>query len=101
MPARLLDLTALVLDFLKHTYVLDRDHRLVGEGLSQLDLLFGERTYGRSAHRNHANGIAFAQKRNAEHRVQAAELGALLEFVFGIGLDVGNVYDPAFVGGAA
>ena len=37
--ARLRELAALVLDFVEQAHVLDRDHRLVGEGLDQLDLL--------------------------------------------------------------
>jgi hypothetical protein len=41
--ARLRQLPALVLDFIEQTHVLDRNHRLVGEGLDQLDLLAGER----------------------------------------------------------
>ena len=40
--ARLGELAALVLDFVEQPHVLDRDHRLVGEGGDQLDLLVGE-----------------------------------------------------------
>ena len=38
-----LELAALVLDLAEQARVLDRDHRLVGEGLEQRDLLVGER----------------------------------------------------------
>jgi His Kinase A (phospho-acceptor) domain len=38
-------LPALVLDFVEQPHVLDRDRCLVGKGLNQLDLLFGERPY--------------------------------------------------------
>ena len=41
--ARLGELPALVLDFVEQPHILDRDHRLVGEGLDQLDLFLGER----------------------------------------------------------
>ena len=37
-----LELPALVLDLVEQARVLDRDHRLVGEGLQQADLLVGE-----------------------------------------------------------
>ena len=37
--ARLRELPALVLDFVEQPHVLDSDHRLVGEGGDQLDLL--------------------------------------------------------------
>src|SRR5262249_34934656 len=43
MLARQLELPVLVLDFVEQAHVLDRDHRLVGEGGEQLDLLVGER----------------------------------------------------------
>ena len=43
--ARLRKLAALVLDFVEQPHVLDRDHRLVGEGRDQLDLLVGERPH--------------------------------------------------------
>ena len=43
--ARLRELAALVLDFVEQPHVLDRDHRLVGEGGDQLDLLVGERPH--------------------------------------------------------
>ena len=37
------ELSVLVLDLVEQPHVLDRDHRLVGEGGDQLDLLVGER----------------------------------------------------------
>src|SRR5438046_4189695 len=40
--ARLRELLALVLDFVEQPHVLDRNHRLVGEGREQLDLLLTE-----------------------------------------------------------
>ena len=43
MLARQFELTALVLDFVEQPHVLNRDHRLVGEGFDQLDLLVGKR----------------------------------------------------------
>ena len=36
------------LDLIEQPHVLDRDHRLVGEGRDELDLLVGERPYLRS-----------------------------------------------------
>ena len=44
--ARLRKLAARFLDFVEQPHVLDRDHRLVGEGGYQLDLLVGERPHG-------------------------------------------------------
>ena len=45
-----LELAALVLDLVEQARVLDRDHRLVGEGLEQPDLLVGERRHRRADH---------------------------------------------------
>ena len=46
--ARQLKLPILVLNLFEQPHVLDRDHRLIGEGLDQLDLLVGKRPYGAS-----------------------------------------------------
>src|SRR5262249_35685633 len=54
------------LHLIEQPHVLNRDHRLVGEGLNQLDLLIGERLYGPSYERNHANRISFAQQGNSK-----------------------------------
>src|ERR1700732_1938612 len=43
--ARLGKLAALVLDFIEQADILNRDHRLIGEGRSKLDLLIHERLY--------------------------------------------------------
>src|SRR5262249_33480160 len=48
MLARLRQLPALVLDLVEQPHVLDRDHRLVGEGGHQLDLLLGKWAHGAS-----------------------------------------------------
>ena len=72
--ARLRELAALVLDFVEQPHVLDRDHRLVGEGGDQLDLLVGERLHRACAAESMTPiGVALAQQRNAEHGADAAE----------------------------
>ena len=43
------ELAALLLDLVEQPHVLDRDHRLVGEGLEQRDLLLGERPHFHAA----------------------------------------------------
>jgi hypothetical protein len=59
--ARLGELAALVLDFIEQPHVLDGDHSLVGEGLDQLDLLVGERSYCRSGQIEHSDRDALSQ----------------------------------------
>ena len=72
--ARLGELAALVLDFVEQPHVLDGDHRLVGEGGDQLDLLVRERRAPRRAQSRDADRHAFAQQRHAEQRAEAAQL---------------------------
>jgi len=51
---------------LKHTHVLDRDHRLIGEGLRERDFL-GRKLAGLSAQdQQAAHGLAFAQQRHPQ-----------------------------------
>ena len=50
-----------LLQFLEQPHVLDGDHRLVGEGFKQLDLLLGKRPNLRAANLNRPDGIALAQ----------------------------------------
>ena len=71
--ARELELAALVLDLVEQPHVLDRDHRLVGEGRDQLDLLVGERPHLGARQRQHADRDALAQHRNAEHGAETAQ----------------------------
>jgi len=45
------------LHLVEQAHVLDRDHRLVGEGGDQLDLFFGERLHNGSGDDNHPTGL--------------------------------------------
>ena len=73
------------LHLLEQPHVLDRDHRLVGEGLDQLDLLVGERPHLRARQREDADRLALAQQRHAEDGAEAAEPLRLAKRVFRIG----------------
>src|SRR5438128_10703640 len=66
VPARDLELAALLLDFVEQTYVLDRDRRLVRERLDEFDLAFVERPDVVSGEHNAADYSAFPQHRHAE-----------------------------------
>ena len=68
--ARICELAALVLDFVEQPHVLDRDHRLVGEGRDQLDLLVGERPHRAPHQGNDANRTPFAQAAGRRARVR-------------------------------
>src|SRR6266567_4063541 len=58
---RFTQLAAAGLHLVEQANILDRDHRLVGEGRDQLDLLIGERGDYSPAQCQHADWIAFAQ----------------------------------------
>src|SRR5262249_37480870 len=65
----------LLLQLREEAHVLDRDHRLVGEGLEELDLAFGERTHFASANEEGPDGKTPTQEGSAEHRTPAAPAG--------------------------
>ena len=50
------------LQLLEQPDVLDRDHRLVGEGFQESDLLFRERTNLRPTNRDSSNGNTLSQQ---------------------------------------
>ncbi len=66
------ELTVLLLYLLEQPDVLDRDHRLVGEGLDQPDLLLREWRNDRARDRDGADRLAFPQQRHRHHRAQVA-----------------------------
>ena len=66
--ARLGELAALVLDLVEQPHVLDRDHRLVGEGGSEVNLLLSEWFNSGARQKNDANWSCFTQERNADGR---------------------------------
>ncbi len=75
--------------------VLDRDHRLVGEGRYQLDLLFGERPHRPAAQDDDSNRHVFPQQWHAELGVRVPERRRLGQRVFGVGGDVRDLHRPA------
>jgi hypothetical protein len=62
------------LHFFEQPYVFDRDHRLVGKGADQLDLLFCERLDLRSRKDHHPYKGALTHQRDAKHGPLPAHL---------------------------
>src|SRR5262245_17262358 len=62
------------LHFVKESHVLDRDHRLVGEGSRQIDLFLGK--WPRRPPRNHedADRISVTQQGNTQNGPEATSL---------------------------
>src|SRR5262249_54615076 len=89
--ARFFKLSALVLDFIKQSHVLDGYARLVGKGRHQVDLLVVEGANGVTHQDDSADRMAFAQERYAEDR---AKPDLLLHFpisIFRISQDIGDL----------
>jgi hypothetical protein len=61
------------LQLLEQADVLDGNHRLVGEGFDQFDLLVGERPNLHPPHRNHADQITLATHWHTEKRSDPAD----------------------------
>src|SRR5262245_5944161 len=72
------------LHLVEQSHVLDRDHRLVGEGSNQFNLLIGEGTHGFALHDEDSDWGTFAQKWDTEQGTEAAEPLALKVRVFRI-----------------
>jgi len=91
VPVRQFELAALVLDFVEQPHVLDRDHRLVGEGFDQFDLLVSKRPHDSAVQVKHADRDRLAQERHTE---QCAKSGFLLNFdqgVFRVGYNIDDL----------
>src|SRR5262245_41102186 len=83
-----------LLDLLEQSYVLDRDHRLVGEGLEKGDLLFRERTNLFTANYNCPYRNALAKQRSGKERPSTGALRKRCKFrelLLDLACDVMNV----------
>ena len=70
---QLLEVARLCLNLVEQAHVFDRDHRLVGEGLEQLDVMRGEVSGLLAGDADHADGGAFAHQRRDQHAAIAAQ----------------------------
>jgi hypothetical protein len=66
----------LALDGVEQPCVRDRDRRLVGERLDELDLFVGERPCLEPGDPDHADELLVEERRDAEERAQAADLAS-------------------------
>ena len=74
---RLGELARARLHLVEQAHVLDRDHRLVGEGGHQLDLLVGEWLHRLALQIDDADRRSFPQERDTEHGPNAANFCGL------------------------
>ena len=96
MLACQLELEALLLDLVEQPYILDRDHRLVGEGRGEIDLSVAESSYHSAHQHDHADRDSFAQQGNAEHGTGAHLSCGSAQHVFRVILNVSYMDDVAF-----
>jgi hypothetical protein len=83
------------LQLLEQPDILDRDYRLVGEGLQQLYLSFRERSRMSPTDNDRANHHPVAEHWDRQGRTVASGLGDVLQTVFLVKQDVGRVNDSA------
>ena len=83
------------LDLVEQAHVLDRDHRLVGEGRDELDLLVRERPHRTARQHDDADRGALAQQRHAQNGAVAGLLLDVAHAVVRVRQDVGDVNGAA------
>ena len=88
------------LHIFKKPRVLDCDDSLVGEGLDQRDLLFGEGPNGASSKRDHADRLSLPHERHPEQRAEMAEAPRLIPAIVWIPIHILNLNALAFEQGS-
>ena len=72
---------------IEQPYILDRDHRLVGEGLEQLDVFFGKSAGLLARHADYPDRRSVAHQRREQHAAIAAQSREIAHASFGFGID--------------
>src|SRR5262249_15010577 len=96
---RFLDLTRACLHLVEQPHVFDGNHRLIGEGLDQLDLLVGERPHVGAGEAQHAYWDALAQHGNSEHGAHPGPNP--VESEVRVGIHIGDLNSTAFEQGTS
>ncbi len=86
--ARQLQLPVLFLDFVEQPHVLDCDHRLIGEGCDELNLLVGERRDLCFPQGNCAERRALTQQWYSQHGPEALQFQRFRKIIFWVRLGV-------------
>ena len=98
---RFLQIARAAAQLIEQPGVFDRNHRLVGEGAHQADLLFGERLDPLAREHDDANQRILAQERHPQHCAEFSDLLPGRPGVFGVVSHIHDVHDPAFEGDPA
>src|SRR5262249_46275122 len=83
------------LDLVEQANVFDCDHRLVGKGGHQFDLLGGKLVHCATDQHDHADGGSFTYERDAKNRARASRSQGAAQGEFGIGPNIGNLNNAA------
>src|SRR6516162_1457612 len=83
-----LKLSALVLDFVKQTHVLDCNGGLVRKGCHKLDLLVGERPHSCAVHTQYTSRDTISQERDTKHRTKTSPLLKFAHRILRIGQNI-------------
>ena len=89
------------LHLVEQPHVLDRDHRLVGEGRDEFDLALRERNRRAARQRKGADRFAVAHQRHAEHGAHVAQASLFLLLIFRVVPGVGDLDRPVLQGDAS
>ena len=90
-----LEIVRLGLYLVEQVDIADRDHRLVGEGLNELDLLLAERASNEAEQADDAERLPIPNERYAECRPDAHQLLCTLTLPLRIDKHVGNMSSAA------
>jgi hypothetical protein len=96
-PQRFAQFLRALLHLVEQTHVFDRDHRLVGEGRDQLDLIVGKWLHSVPPEHKRPEGRAIAQQqRHAQYGPDPSDLATFVPVVLGVLENVGNVDGAPF-----
>jgi hypothetical protein len=80
--------------FVEQPHILDRDHRLVGEGGHQVNLILRKRSHRGSYQRDHTDRGVLSQERHTKHGAEMTKPHSFRQSVFRISVNIGDVNDP-------
>ncbi len=89
------------LHLVEQSYVLDSNHRLIGKGGRELDLLVVERPHATTHQADDADGNPFAQQRDAQQGAKALTFLDVCPGVFRVVFYIGDLDAFAFKQGAS
>src|SRR5207248_1363913 len=94
---RLFEIAGALAQFTEQARVLDGDYGLIGEGADKRDLLLGKQLDVPMRKGDDTDRLALSHQRHSQRRAYLTEGLHLGQRIFGIGSDIGDVNDLAFL----